>query len=239
MVPSTLVAMGTSEGAAGRSGAAQLDRWSTEGKRPSQLLLAGLLLGLLSFLLALLIGRVSYLHQAIGGMLGPFGLVVALACVAVEFLRLVHRRALGLASFVNLAALWVLVFAPFAGACLSAVLPVVLHGRRVEEARAWCEGIIQRLVSHRQANGAYPGGIESWRDQSKRSDLIDGVEYHRDEAHDRYRLGFSETVENMSGFALHFYDSERGSWFSFDSTFDFSFEEDQLPYWLGEVGSAR
>ena len=173
------------------------------------------------------------MHLGLAALSAFYGFLVALASVVFELISLARRRALRWKSSLDLAALWVLVFSPFAGVFLSGVIADARNQIKVESAREVCQELVQRLEDHRRATGSYPERIEhGFDDLGDRGPLA--IDYYRDASDDRFRLGFSEVAENMSGFALHLYDSERGAWFTFEERFAFSFENDQLPYWLGE-----
>lgn len=224
--------MGTSEGATSSLGNAKDLSWSTDGRRPSQLLWVALLVCMLSFFLSYLLGRGSFELHAGAGFAGAFGFVVASASAAIELTRLAIRRALRWPRLLHVAALWVLVFSPFAGILLAFALTEYRNARFVTATEAACQELIRRLEEQRRVIGSYPQDTDSCLvgipDSSQR-DLLAAIQYRRDGRGERYCLWFPDRIENLGGKpSVYLYDSEPAAWFIWNDSgsFDFSFEAD-------------
>jgi len=203
-------------------------RWRTDGRRPGQLLELGLMVWVSSFVLSYVIGAGSYELRAGAGMAGCFGFVIAFVMVALEFTRLEIR---GWPALLRSAAVWALVFSPFGGILMAGVLAEYGNDRFVTATKSACKELIRILEEQRRVTGSYPETAETCLRgiaDPAHQELLATIEYRRDGRGERFCLWFFDQIDNLGGRpSVHLYDSKRVAWFfSNDSSFEFSFEED-------------
>ena len=176
--------------------------------------LAALLGFLPTLVLAAYLGRGSFGHALVSGLVLLSAVPAFLLGTLVGIASLLRRRK-GRGKLLSWAAAGLFAGAILFGAVGLSILPGAwFNSRDVREARFYCNSLIPRLEAHRRKTGAFPADIGDVGEKpGDRPRLLAGTTWFYYSSGDDYVFEFRDPSGMFEG---HVYDSSEGSWRSWD-----------------------